>query len=106
MSKTKDEIEQSEDEWTVLARREGYRCRECGTLIPYDERRIYQSTGYCAACRDEQAKHDRRPFDVMDGKRLADVVGNAIKVMRVATGEETGKRGPCNWTTHEIHRLA
>jgi len=42
----------------------------------------------------------------MDGKRLADVIGNAIKVMRVATGEETGKRGPCKWTTHEIHRLA
>jgi hypothetical protein len=33
----------------------------------------------------------KMPRDPKDEKRSADVTGNAVKVMRIATGEETGE---------------
>jgi RNA polymerase-binding transcription factor DksA len=58
MSKTKDEIEETEGNWADLARSEGYLCERCGSTIPYDEREIYFETKLCDWCRDQSEKHD------------------------------------------------
>ncbi|MGC1861515.1 MAG: hypothetical protein WA733_10420 [Methylocystis sp.] len=58
MPKTKDEIEQAQDDWALAARGEGYRCEGCGCTPPYEERSTYFETHLCAACRNRLDKDD------------------------------------------------
>jgi RNA polymerase-binding transcription factor DksA len=58
MLRTKDEIEQAQDDWNLKARSEGYRCEECGCTPPYEERSTYFDTRLCVACQRRLNKDD------------------------------------------------
>jgi hypothetical protein len=58
MPKTKDEIEEAQEDWLLAARSEEYRCEGCGCTPPYEERAIYFETHRCAACRNRLEKDD------------------------------------------------
>jgi len=58
MSKTKDEIEEAQDAWTLAARGEGYRCDVCGCTPPYEERETFFETSLCRACLNQRDKDD------------------------------------------------
>jgi RNA polymerase-binding transcription factor DksA len=53
MSKTKDEIEEAESDWSNVARENGHQCEVCGSDIPYEERKLYFMTGRCGACQSK-----------------------------------------------------
>lgn len=36
--------------WQIAARLKGYRCDNCGTIPPYDDRHHYLESGMCAFC--------------------------------------------------------
>jgi hypothetical protein len=58
VGREKEEMIQKEDNWNAKARREGIHCPECGSLIEYDDREIYFSTGKCGRCNDYEQKDD------------------------------------------------
>jgi len=58
LPKTKDEIEEAQDAWTLTARGEGYRCHACGCTPPYEERETFFETGSCLACLNQRGKDD------------------------------------------------
>ncbi len=58
MPKTKDEIEEAEDAWALVARDEGHRCERCGEIVPHSERERFFETRLCAWCELQAEKED------------------------------------------------
>jgi hypothetical protein len=58
MSRTKDEIEESQSNWHALVQAKGYRCLECFCAIPYEERDTYFASGLCDRCHSRRSKDD------------------------------------------------
>ena len=50
MGMAKDQKMESQDRWDSLAAAKGYRCKNCGSPIPYEEREDFFETGNCGYC--------------------------------------------------------
>jgi hypothetical protein len=84
MLKNKDDLEEAASRWEDVARDKGYRCERCGNIrraknLFLDEAlQLVSESGPEGRLMPTGPKGEKRP---------ADVIGNAVHVMKILTGE-------------------